>query len=655
MAYAANLGRDNIIYPGLIAAWSAKGKTNDDADRATLKDLTGNGHDITLNNFAYSGMSGYGGYNTYFLKTKDNTITANIQKNKLNVTNVTGNGRFAYNWANGFSGIIYSSYKIQVKGLKDTMNLVYVYYNEKKEKKEVNLTEDGIYQIPDGYGIKETGFVDFFGFYISNFTGECNLIIELIPKYPDALVFDGVDDYGSAVDFGDTTYVQTIIIKYLAMSSSPYKSYSYIRGDNSSGYFRMNNKKNIDEEPFIRAAVLPHNIYIKKDTDFFEKSNWDTNKYEPYNINGYSKGREIGKMAFYSAYLFDRSLDEQEIKAFIRKHIDSEYLLPSEIPTPPSQQGELKYWLCGEDAPVNNKWVDRIDNRMQWELVGSSVYNQEGKYYELGELIGKQAIFNDTNNIFNCGDTFEIEIDFELLPVPDNITNKCFILDIGSVSQTNKNFGIAALNNKIIVNYKMFGDSAVDEYGISPSQLNNTTIVKEGRQTIYMGVEKYSDTQNIVYVKDSFGNKVYAPNPHTSINHSNFIITTYVIGAGLTPGYSFNTVKIYNIKVYVKSYKETMNFIIIPLADAAEVFTSDELKAARKSIDGKEVLVHEEILLQKKIERGLMTLPTDGEPVVWTYPVYAYNSKELDALLDSDKWTSKEELMTVVSDNRVYS
>lgn len=96
-----------------------------------------------------------------------------------------------------------------------------------------------------------------------------------------------------------------------------------------------------------------------------------------------------------------------------------------------------------------------------------------------------------------------------------------------------------------------------------------------------------------------------------------------------------------------------MNFIIIPLADAAEVFTSDELEAARKSIDGKEVIVHEEILLQKKVERGLMTLPTDDEPIVWTYPVYAYNSKELDTLLDSDKWTSKEEIMTVASDNTI--
>ena len=68
--YLRNRARGNIIYPGLIAAWSAKGKSNDDKDRATLKDLTGNGHDITLNGFAFSGMSGYGGYVNDLIKTK---------------------------------------------------------------------------------------------------------------------------------------------------------------------------------------------------------------------------------------------------------------------------------------------------------------------------------------------------------------------------------------------------------------------------------------------------------------------------------------------------------------------------------------------------------------------------------------------------------
>lgn len=345
MAYAANKRSDDIIYPGLIAAWSAKGKTNEDTDRAILKDLTGNGHDITLNNFAYSGMSGYGGYNTKFFNTKENTITANIQKNKLNVTNITGNGKFAYNWANGFSDIIYSSYKIQVKGLKDTMNLVYVYYNEKKERKEVNLIEDGIYQIPDGYGIKETGIIDFFGFDISNFTGECNLIIELLPEYPDALVFDGVDDWGISKSLPILTDY-TIIVKRVFL-------------DNEKGYSGTIAAKGVNPENLGAFCFERNDNTYYSQTSFGEGSrikidknveiSWQTTlSYlgkaihrgslldEPTFTIGTAFSRYLFlKGAIYSAYLFDRSLDDQEIKSFIRKYIDPEYLLPSEIPTPP--------------------------------------------------------------------------------------------------------------------------------------------------------------------------------------------------------------------------------------------------------------------------------------------------------------------------------
>lgn len=39
---------NKITYPGLIAAWSAKGKTDDDADRAILRDLTGNRYNLTF-------------------------------------------------------------------------------------------------------------------------------------------------------------------------------------------------------------------------------------------------------------------------------------------------------------------------------------------------------------------------------------------------------------------------------------------------------------------------------------------------------------------------------------------------------------------------------------------------------------------------------
>lgn len=51
--------------PGMIARYSALGLTNEQmAENPIWKDLTGNGHDLQMKNFAWKGMSGVGGYVT---------------------------------------------------------------------------------------------------------------------------------------------------------------------------------------------------------------------------------------------------------------------------------------------------------------------------------------------------------------------------------------------------------------------------------------------------------------------------------------------------------------------------------------------------------------------------------------------------------------
>lgn len=329
------VANNNLKYPGLIAAWSAKGKTNEDADRNVLKDLTGNGHDITLNNFAYSGMSGYGGYN---IVRNNGWVAYSNHINYYDIYQFTSTKVYAKGLknANSLLGIIslknaiWESFKVKYTSNNPNIKCYYLYIDENDKIQKATLKE-GINTIPKSYGrVGGTEISSIFTFgFISNPDFECT--IERLPEYPDALVFDGVDDYGSDVDFGDITYVQTIIIKYSALKATQWNYYSYIRGIQSSGFFRIGHSA-IDKEPFIRVAVIPNDFYIRKYTDNFIKATWDDNKYSPYSINGYANGKEIGKMVFYSAYLFDRSLDDQEIKSFIRKHIDPEYLLPSEIP-----------------------------------------------------------------------------------------------------------------------------------------------------------------------------------------------------------------------------------------------------------------------------------------------------------------------------------
>lgn len=58
-------------YPWLFPdqAWTVTGKTNEDEDRATIANIMGNGNDLVLSNFAFSGNSGYGEYAYNFSDT----------------------------------------------------------------------------------------------------------------------------------------------------------------------------------------------------------------------------------------------------------------------------------------------------------------------------------------------------------------------------------------------------------------------------------------------------------------------------------------------------------------------------------------------------------------------------------------------------------
>lgn len=89
-----------------------------------------------------------------------------------------------------------------------------------------------------------------------------------------------------------------------------------------------------------------------------------------------------------------------------------------------------------------------------------------------------------------------------------------------------------------------------------------------------------------------------------------------------------------------------MKYIILPIDDAKLIFTEEEFNTIRKSTDETKVIVHEEILLEKRHALGMSVLPTDENGIIqWTYLNYEYNTDELNTLLESDKWSSKEEII----------
>ena len=171
-----------------------------------LQDFSGNNRRLKLNNFLFAAMSGVGGYEYNWLDSAlfitylggvrgdgtitDNTITINNVKVSSGVieTRVSSPSK---------------KYKVRVTGITSNETLRYVVYGDTSlgELATIifDMKKDGEYELPAStysatYNMK-------WQVIAASYPHTCNITIEQIPSYPNALVTDGVDDYGVVENF----------------------------------------------------------------------------------------------------------------------------------------------------------------------------------------------------------------------------------------------------------------------------------------------------------------------------------------------------------------------------------------------------------------------------------------------------------------------
>lgn len=186
---------------GMIARYSALGLTNEQmAENPVWKDLTGNGLDLQMKNFGWSGMSGVGGYVENYNRWTKSAVRADITftDHSFNVTSVKINqAQFYYQSSGGEQPFTVPSGTVIVKGLTDGQVLEYI-YTDIEGRHVFTVKNDGIYTLPSFEFIAKGAY---YGFQFNKVQESCNITIEQLPLYPGALVFDGVDDYGVCDNF----------------------------------------------------------------------------------------------------------------------------------------------------------------------------------------------------------------------------------------------------------------------------------------------------------------------------------------------------------------------------------------------------------------------------------------------------------------------
>lgn len=188
-------------YPWLFPdqAWTVTGKTNEDEDRATIANITGNGNNLVLSNFGFAEGSGYGLYAENYAGGRwvQSTDRADLTwtSYSVNITSVkVASTQLYYQSYPEQPSFIVPSYKIKVYGLKDGQTLSYKQVTSEGQQ-IYKISEDGIYTLPS-FLFKANG--DWYGFTLDKIQETCDITIEQIPEYEGYLVTDGVDDIASS-------------------------------------------------------------------------------------------------------------------------------------------------------------------------------------------------------------------------------------------------------------------------------------------------------------------------------------------------------------------------------------------------------------------------------------------------------------------------
>lgn len=178
-------------YPWLFPdqAWTVVGKTNEDEDRTTIANITGNGNNLVLSNFGFAEGSGYGLYAQNYISY---AITNRAVYTKTNSSiHVTKSITAGVNFTESARDVTIPSYRIKVTGIQSGQEMI---YRGSNNTFLTNIPSDGIYVLP----AVENG--SNLGFQFVSYTGDCDITIEQIPEYEGYLITDGVDDKVTSVN-----------------------------------------------------------------------------------------------------------------------------------------------------------------------------------------------------------------------------------------------------------------------------------------------------------------------------------------------------------------------------------------------------------------------------------------------------------------------
>ena len=186
---------DPEVLASLKAVVIVGNKTNNDSDRAIVKNLVDPDNPFVISNAAFKLNSGFGKYEVDFNsldRTDQSVLTTDYKFIKISKIKQESDGNVVYSWGKSLPAI--DSVKIRVRGLDEVgARLTFTYLDDSDQYVRKTYYSDGTYDLPSS-SAHEGVFATNFRFAIFGYKGDCNITIEQIPSFEGAFVTDGVND-----------------------------------------------------------------------------------------------------------------------------------------------------------------------------------------------------------------------------------------------------------------------------------------------------------------------------------------------------------------------------------------------------------------------------------------------------------------------------
>lgn len=306
-----------------------QGATNESMQaNPVLVDHSGNGHDANCQNFAWSGMSGIGGYaedfTTWIIYSNRGDYTVSHNKVVIN-SSTTGNNTIIDIRKNSTDGFFRKipSMKIRVSGLEDNFTLRYYYFSDEATRSYITL-QNGETILPESVESNaDINFVGFYREYSGDENAELNITIEQLPLYPGAIVSDGVDDKITAPAFKlgkdytllfDVTWMDNVKVSAGLVKSPSFFVYNNVAEEDNKLSCFINRSTNVTRVPNTIIGINTQLGFIDKDFSIIEDSAEQTADGSSSIIMIGYNGPNFTTMALRKLLLFDRALSLDEIK-----------------------------------------------------------------------------------------------------------------------------------------------------------------------------------------------------------------------------------------------------------------------------------------------------------------------------------------------------